>query len=71
MLVFLITSKNVGVIPVEVKADNNTQSKSLGIYDSLYSPKYMIRISFKDFGYNPTSKIKSIPLYAAFLIKNL
>ena len=60
-----------GVIPVEVKADNNTQSKSLGIYDSLYSPKYMIRISSKDFGYNPTSKIKSIPLYAAFLIKNL
>ncbi len=68
---FLITSKNDGVIPVEVKADNNTQSKSLGIYDSLYSPKYMIRISSKDFGYNPTSKIKSIPLYAAFLIKNL
>ena len=68
---FLITSKNDGVIPVEVKADNNTQSKSLGIYDSLYSPKYMIRISSKDFGYNPTSRIKSIPLYAAFLIKNL
>lgn len=68
---FLITSENDGVIPVEVKADNNTQSKSLGIYDSLYSPKYMIRISSKDFGYNPTSKIKSIPLYAAFLIKNL
>ncbi len=68
---FLITSKNDGVIPVEVKADNNTQSKSLGIYDSLYSPKFMIRISSKDFGYNPTSKIKSIPLYAAFLIKNL
>ncbi len=68
---FLITSKNDGVIPVEVKADSNTQSKSLGIYDSLYSPKYMIRISSKDFGYNPTSKIKSIPLYAAFLIKNL
>ena len=68
---FLITSENDGVIPVEVKADNNTQSKSLGIYDSLYSPKYMIRISSKDFGHNPTSKIKSIPLYAAFLIKNL
>lgn len=68
---FLITSKNDGVIPVEVKADSNTQSKSLGIYDSLYSPKYMLRISSKDFGYNPTSKIKSIPLYAAFLIKNL
>lgn len=68
---FLISTENDGVIPIEVKADNNTQSKSLGIYDKLYSPKYMIRISSKDFGYNPSSKIKSIPLYAVFLIKNL
>lgn len=68
---FLISTENDGVIPIEVKADNNTQSKSLGIYDKLYSPKYMIRISSKDFGYNPNSKIKSIPLYAVFLIKDL
>lgn len=68
---FLISTENNGVIPIEVKADNNTQSKSLGIYDKLYSPKYMIRISSKDFGYNPSSKIKSIPLYAVFLIKYL
>ncbi len=68
---FLISTENDGVIPIEVKADNNTQSKSLGIYDKLYSPKYMIRISSKDFGYNPSSKIKSIPLYAVFLIKDL
>ncbi len=68
---FLISTENNGVIPIEVKADNNTQSKSLGIYDKLYSPKYMIRISSKDFGYNPSSKIKPIPLYAVFLIKYL
>lgn len=68
---FLISTENNGIIPIEVKADNNTQSKSLGIYDKLYSPKYMIRISSKDFGYNPSSKIKSIPLYAVFLIKYL
>lgn len=68
---FLISTENDGIIPIEVKTDNNTQSKSLGIYDKLYSPKYMIRISSKDFGYNPSSKIKSIPLYAVFLIKNL
>ena len=68
---FLITTENDGVIPIEVKADNNTQSKSLNVYNDLYSPNYMIRISTKDFGYNPDSKIKSIPLYATYLIKKL
>ena len=68
---FLITTKEDGIIPIEVKADSNTQSKSLNVYNNLYSPKYMIRISTKDFGYNPDSKIKSIPLYATFLIKEL
>ena len=31
----------------------------------------MVRISLKDFGYNKDTKIKSIPLYAVFLIKNI
>jgi len=68
---FLISTENDGIIPIEVKAYDNTQPKSLGIYNNLYSPKYMIRISSKDFEYNPSSKIKSIPLYAVFLIKYL
>ena len=68
---FLITTPNEGIIPIEVKAGENTQSKSLKVYDELYHPNYMIRISSKDFGYNPETRIKSIPLYAAFLIKNL
>lgn len=68
---FLITTSFDGIIPIEVKADNHTQSKSLNVYNDLYHPKYMIRISSKDFGYNPNTKIKSIPLYATFLIKNL
>ena len=34
-----------------------------------YNPKYAIRISTKNFGYNEVSKIKSIPLYAVFLLK--
>ena len=65
---FLITTFNDGVVPIEVKSDVNTQSKSLKVYNELYNPKYMIRISMKDFGYNPDTKIKSIPLYAAHLI---
>lgn len=68
---FLITTLEDGVIPIEVKASDNTQSKSLIEYNKIYSPKYMIRISSKDFGYNPDTKIKSIPLYAVFLVKNL
>lgn len=56
-----------GIIPVEVKANNNTKSKSLKMYMEKYNPKYAIRISTKNFGY--TNNIKSIPLYAAFLIK--
>lgn len=68
---FLITTLEDGVIPIEVKASDNTQPKSLIEYNKIYSPKYMIRISSKDFGYNPDTKIKSIPLYAVFLVKNL
>ena len=68
---FLITTPNDGIIPIEVKAGEHTQSKSLKVYDELYHPNYMIRISSKDFGYNPETRIKSIPLYATFLIKNL
>ena len=67
---FLITTSD-GIIPIEVKADNHTLSKSLKVYDELYNPKYMIRISSKDFGFNEETKIKSVPLYAVFLINTL
>lgn len=59
-----------GVIPVEVKAGENTQSKSLKVYMEKYDAKYAIRISTKDFGYDPKTKIKSVPLYATFFIKD-
>lgn len=65
---FLLYTKD-GIIPVEVKSGDNTQSKSLKVYNKLFSPKYSIRISTKDFGYNEDTKIKSIPLYATFMIK--
>lgn len=68
---FLINTSEDGIIPIEVKGDDNTQSKSLKVYNELYNPKYMIRISTKDFGYNPETKIKSIPLYATFLLNTL
>lgn len=56
-----------GLIPIEVKASDNITSKSLNSYIKKYNPKYSIRISSKNFGFE--NNIKSIPLYAAFLIK--
>jgi len=56
-----------GIIPLEVKADDNVTSQSLKVYMNRYNPKYAIRVSTKNFG--DSNNIKSVPLYAAFLIK--
>ena len=68
---FLITTSEDGVIPIEVKSSDNTQAKSLKVYINKYKPNYSIKLSTKDFSYDVKNKIKSIPLYATFLIKNL
>ena len=66
---FLIDTDK-GVIPIEVKANNNTTSKSLNYYISKYKPNYSIRISTRNFGFE--NGIKSVPLYAVFCIdKNI
>lgn len=54
------------IIPIEVKASDNVTSKSLNQYIKRYQPKYAIRISTKNFGFE--NQIKSIPLYASHLI---
>lgn len=64
---FLLYNED-GIIPIEIKASNNTKSRSLNNYIEQFNPKYSIRISTKDFGYDPKNKIKSIPLYATFLL---
>ena len=63
---FLLTTKD-GIIPFEVKASDRIQSKSLNVYMDKYKPKYGIRLSMKNFGYE--NHIKSIPLYATFCLK--
>lgn len=57
---------NGDIIPIEVKASDNTTSKSLNFYLKRFKPKYAIRLSTKNFG--EINNIKSIPLYASFLI---
>jgi predicted AAA+ superfamily ATPase len=54
------------IIPIEVKAADNTKAKSLGVYIDTYRPAYSIKISSKNFGYE--NSIKTIPLYATFCI---
>jgi len=61
-----IIVKNGNVIPVEVKSAQNVKAKSLAVYKEKYKPKYSIRISTKNFGFE--NEIKSVPLYAVFLI---
>lgn len=56
-----------GIIPIEVKANDNVISQSLNLYMKRFNPKYAIRISTKNFGFD--NNIKSIPLYATFCIK--
>jgi len=46
----------------------HTKSKSLNNYIKEYNPKYSIRISSKNFGFN--NNIKSVPFYAAFCINS-
>lgn len=54
------------IIPVEVKSGRRTDSRSLNEYIKKYSPKYSIRVSSKNFGFE--NNIKSVPLYAVFCI---
>ena len=62
---FLIEENN-SVIPVEVKNAKRVTSKSLNAFMSTYSCPYAYRLSMKNFGFE--NNIKSVPLYAAFLI---
>ncbi len=58
--------KDVDIVPIEVKTTTHTKSRSLDIYKKIYNPKYAIRISEKNFGFE--NNIKSVPLYAVFCI---
>lgn len=62
-----ITRIGTDIIPIEVKSNDNTRSRSLSVYSNKYKPKYSIRISMKNFGFE--NNIKSVPLYAVFCIK--
>lgn len=62
-----ITRLDEDIIPIEVKSTTNTRSRSLNTYINKFNPKYAIRISQKNFGFE--NGIKSVPLYATFCLK--
>ena len=62
---FLLNLSN-GIIPVEVKANDNVRSRSLQVYIEKYRPNYAIRVSARNFGFG--NGIKSVPLYAVHCI---
>ena len=63
---FILQMKNGDIIPVEVKSGEHTKAKSLIVFNQRYKSPYSIRISGKNFGF--ANNIKSVPLYAVFLI---
>lgn len=62
-----VIQQEESAVPLEVKSADNVRAKSLQTYIKNYSPKFSIRLSTRNFGYE--NDIKSIPLYAAFCLK--
>ena len=61
-----IIQRDTHIIPIEVKAADNTRAKSLKLYMDTYKPAYAIKLSTKNFGFEDNKKID--PLYAVFCI---
>ncbi len=58
---FLIQKKS-SIIPIEVKAEENTKSKSLKVYYEKFKPEYALRLS--TLNYIDQGWMKNIPLWA-------
>lgn len=67
-----ITDHEGVLIPIEVKAADNTKAKSLHLFCNKYDPKMAIKTSLKNVGDNMDGKthVWSIPLYTLFRIKD-
>ena len=61
-----VIAKDGASIPIEVKAAENTKSRSLNEFRKRYDPPCAIRLSGRNFGFH--DGLLSLPLYAAFLV---
>lgn len=57
------------VVPIEVKAEENLQAKSLKVYKEKFNPKISIRTSMSDF--REQEWLTNLPLYALSELKNI
>ncbi len=58
---FVIQSRG-RIIPIEVKAEENLQAKSLKVYMQKFNPDMVVRTSMSD--YRKQDKLINVPLYA-------
>ena len=63
---FVYQGSDGGIVPVEVKAGDNTRSKSLKRFIDLYHPKQAVRVSSRNFGVE--GGVWSVPMYAVWLL---
>ena len=54
------------VIPIEVKAEENLQSKSLRVYSEKFSPAISVRTSMSD--YRRQDWLVNVPLYSIYML---
>jgi predicted AAA+ superfamily ATPase len=64
-----LLSTDQGTIPLEVKSGENVQAKSMRVFINRFKPRYGIKTSTKNFGFE--NAIKSIPLYALFCLEEI
>ena len=66
-----ITDYEGVLLPIEVKAADNTKAKSLRLFCSRYNPRMAVRTSLKNVGDNMdgNTHVWSIPLYVLFRLK--
>ena len=64
-----IFQSNMNIVPLEVKAAENLQAKSLKSYCQKYHPKYAIRTSMSD--YRQEEWLTNVPLYAINVLPSL
>jgi hypothetical protein len=57
---------NTNVIPVEVKSERNSKSKSLAEYRKKYNPNFSVKTSMSNVAYG---EVRQIPLYLLWQIK--
>lgn len=65
---FLVQNRG-NVLPLEVKAEENLQAKSLKVFYQKYNPKISIRTSMSD--YRKQDWLINLPLYAIIELKNI